>query len=154
MGATQWVPLSPPLGGPAKDPLSLSPLSMGLEGLHRRSSSSFSRATRCCDFAMTSCSIAWITGSHPSHVLSCRAVNLSMFCRRSCVRLQRGASFGTWSERKMFEAVGQSVIDAPRQTSRCSQRMTDPGDHCTSRRRSSARSTRRRTGSIEEALPC
>ena len=82
------------------------------------SSHSLSLASRCTDFAMTSCSIAWITGSHESSELSCRSDHLSMFCRRACVRNQRGSSLWGITRGEPGKAFVEVVIDAPRHTNR------------------------------------
>jgi len=65
-----------------------------------RSSISFRRRTRCRDASAILWSCSWIRSSKPSDVFLRCADHVSMFCSRSCVRLQRGSvvSFGSSAE--------------------------------------------------------
>jgi len=62
-------------------------------GLFRsfRSSHSLMSRTRCRDASAILWSCSWIRSVKPSDVFRCCADHVSMFCSRSCVRLQRGS---------------------------------------------------------------
>ena len=82
---------------------SLSPMSRGYVVLNPpplRSSISFRRRTRCRDASAILWSCSWIRSVKPSDVFRCCADHVSMFCRRNCVRLQRGSvmSLGSSAE--------------------------------------------------------
>jgi hypothetical protein len=64
------------------------------------SSISFNRRTRCRAAKAILWSCSWIRSQKPSDVFRCRADHVSMFCSRSCVRLQRGSvvSLGSSAE--------------------------------------------------------
>ena len=113
------VPTLPPLGAALRGWSSLTPLSRGLMRLkifypfHSvadfRSSHSFRRNTRCDPASAIRSSCLWILGVKPSDIFIRCAVNVSMFCSRSCVRLQRGSvmSIGFCSECEPDETIIQ-----------------------------------------------
>ena len=74
-----------------------------------RSSHSLISRTRCrpANAILSSCS--WIRSSKPSDVFIRCAVNLPMFCSRSCVRLQRGSAFGSGGKGEVFESLIQPL---------------------------------------------
>ena len=88
-----------PLGGCAARLVQLNPPVKGLEG-HTSCSIAFRIRTSRRHFSCISWSCSWIRSSKPSDVFRCCADHVSMFCRRSCVRLQRGSvvSFGSSAE--------------------------------------------------------
>jgi len=75
------------------------------------SSISFRSRTRCRDASAILWSCSWIRSVKPSDVFLCCADHVSMFCRRNCVRLQRGRvmSFGSSAECEPLEPFIQPL---------------------------------------------
>lgn len=93
---------------------SLTPLSRGYVVLDPPpcrflSSLSLRRSTRCRHASAIRSSCSWIRSSKPLDVSLRCADHVSMFCRRNCVRLQRGSSVRTGTERKVLKPFIQSL---------------------------------------------
>ena len=85
-------------------------------------------------------SIASITGSEPSSIGVRCAVNVSIRCRRRCVRLQRGSSFGRFGSGETGQSL-KEVIGNPSHSGQATGRRSGHGRSSTRRGRRSTRTT-------------
>ena len=85
-------------------------------------------------------SIASITGSEPSSIGVRCAVNVPIRCRRRCVRLQRGSSFGRFGSGEAGQSL-EEVIGDPAHSGQATGRRSGHGRNSTKWGRRSIRTT-------------